>query len=69
LTVVVVHNWAEAGFVGLSFPFFVFFLIAIDYPAFAIASSPASLEATTAEEEIELVYRQQKSYMASRTAI
>jgi exopolysaccharide production protein ExoQ len=69
LIAVVVHNWAEASFVGLAFAFFVFFLIAIDYPAFGIASSPASLEATTAEEEIELVYRQQKSYMASRTAI
>ena len=65
LIAIVVHNWAEAGFVGLAFPFFVFFLIAIDYPAFAIASSPASLEATTAEEEIELVYSQEKSYMAS----
>ena len=57
LIVVVLHNWAEASFLGLCFPFFLFFLIAIDYPAFAIASSPASLEATTAEEEIELVYR------------
>jgi hypothetical protein len=69
LIAVVIHNWAEASFVGLAFAFFVFFLIAIDYPAFAIASSPASLEATTAEEEIELVYRRQKSYIASRTAI
>ena len=69
LIAIVVHNWAEAGFVGLAFPFFVFFLIAIDYPAFAIASSPASLEATTPEEETELVYSQEKSYMASRTAI
>ena len=57
LIAVVLHNWAEASFVGLCFPFLVFFLVAIDYPAFAIASSPASLEATTAEEEIELVYR------------
>jgi O-antigen ligase len=69
LIAIVAHNWAEAGFVGLAFPFFVFFLIAIDYPAFAIASSPASLEATTAEEETELVYSQEKSYMASRTTI
>ena len=57
LIAVVLHNWAEASFVGLCFPFLVFFLAAVDYPAFAIASSPASLEATTAEEEIELVYR------------
>ena len=57
LIAVVLHNWAEASFVGLCFPFLVFFLAAIDYPAVAIASSPASLEATTAEEEIELVYR------------
>jgi O-antigen ligase len=57
LITVVLHNWAEASFVGLCYPFFVFFLVAIDYPAFAFASSPASLEASTAEEEIELVYR------------
>jgi O-antigen ligase len=57
LIAVVLHNWAEASFVGLCYPFLVFFLAAIDYPSFAIASSPASLEATTAEEEIELVYR------------
>jgi exopolysaccharide production protein ExoQ len=69
LIAIVVRNWTEAGFVGLAFAFFVFFLITIDYPAFAIASSPASLEATTADEETELVYSQEKSYMASRTAI
>ena len=47
LIAIVIHNWAEAGFKGLCFPFFVFFIIAIDYPPFAIASSPASLEPTT----------------------
>jgi len=69
LIAIVIHNWAEAGFKGLCAPFFVFLLIAIDYPPFAITFSPASLEASTAEEETELVYSQDKSYMASRTAI
>ena len=56
LITIVIHNWAEAGFKGLCAPFFVFLIIAIDYPPFAIAFSPASFEATTAEEETELVY-------------
>jgi O-antigen ligase len=69
LIAIVVHNWTEAGFKGLAFAFLVLFIIAIDYPAFAIASSQASLEATTPEEETELVYSQEKFYMAGRTAI
>jgi hypothetical protein len=56
LIAIVVHNWTEAGFKGLAFSFLIFFIITIDYPPFAIASSAASLEATTPEEETELVY-------------
>jgi exopolysaccharide production protein ExoQ len=60
LIAIVVHNWTEAGFKGLAFPFFVFFIIAIDYPAFGIAASQASFEAASPEEEKELVYGQDK---------
>lgn len=31
LAAILVHNWTEAGFRGLSFPFLVFFIIAINY--------------------------------------
>jgi hypothetical protein len=60
LIAIVVHNWTEAGFKGLAFPFLVFFIIVIDYPALGIAASQASLEATSPEEETELVYGQDK---------
>ena len=69
LIAIVVHNWTEAGFKGLAFAFLVFFIIAIDYPAFGIALSQASLEATSPEEEPELVYSQEKLYVSGRTAI
>jgi exopolysaccharide production protein ExoQ len=65
LIAIVIHNWTEAGFKGLAFPFLVFFIIAIDYPPFAMAPSPASLDAATPEEETELVYSQEKFYIAS----
>ena len=61
LIAIVIHNWAEAGFKGLCFPFLVFFIVAIDYPPFAIASSPAFLEPTSPEEEPELVYAKRSS--------
>jgi O-antigen ligase len=55
LVAILVHNWTEAGFKGLSLFFFTFFIIAIDYPAREIAGSQASLEATVPAEETELV--------------
>ncbi len=60
LIAIVVHNWTEAGFKGLSFPFLVFFIIAVDYPAFEFAPSQVSLEATSTEEEPELIYSQER---------
>jgi exopolysaccharide production protein ExoQ len=60
LIAIVVHNWTEAGFKGLAFPFLVFFIIAIDYPAFEFADSQASLAATVPEEEPELIYSRAK---------
>jgi exopolysaccharide production protein ExoQ len=56
LIAILAHNWAEAGFKGTAFPFFVFFIITIDYPPFAIARSELPVETTTPEEETELVY-------------
>jgi exopolysaccharide production protein ExoQ len=60
LIAIVVHNWTEAGFKGLAFPFLVFFIITIDYPAFGIADPEASLEATSPGEEPELIYSQER---------
>jgi hypothetical protein len=56
LVAILAHNWTEAGFKGLSLFFFAFFLIAIDCPALEIAAPRASLEATSPEEEPELIY-------------
>jgi exopolysaccharide production protein ExoQ len=60
LIAIVAHNWTEAGFKGLAFPFLVFFIIAIDYPALGVAPQQPSFEATDPGEETELVYGQDK---------
>lgn len=61
LVAIVAHNWTEAGFKGLAFSFFVFFIIAINYPVPRIAAGEELLEATTSEEETELVYNQEQA--------
>jgi O-antigen ligase len=60
LVAILLHNWTEAGFKGLSFPFFVFFIIAVNYPQLRMGSVAAAFEATCPEEETELVYSEDK---------
>ena len=57
LAAIVVYNWTEAAFQGMSFLFFVFWVIALDYPNRQIAPIEQSSEVTRPEEEMELVYR------------
>lgn len=56
LVAILVHNWTEAGFKGLSLPFFVLFIIAVNYPRFGIGRVAPFLEAYRLDEETELTY-------------
>jgi O-antigen ligase len=60
LVAILLHNWTEAGFKGLSFPFLVFFLLAVNYPQLRMGPVAPSLEATGPEWETELVYSEDK---------
>jgi O-antigen ligase len=57
LAAIVAYNGTEAAFQGLSFLFFVFWVIALNYPNRQFAAVEQSSEVTGAEEEMELVYR------------
>lgn len=64
LIAVLAHNWTEAGFKGLSFYFFVFLLVATNYPKPRIDPLPSSSEATS-PAETKLVYSQDKVWQCS----
>ena len=49
------HNWTEAGFRGLSFPFFVFFLIALRYSRFDY-SNVHYADSVAQEQQVESPY-------------
>jgi hypothetical protein len=55
LAAIVVCNSTEAAFQGLSFLFFVFWVIAIDYPRYYLTPVEECSEAGSAEE-MELIY-------------
>jgi O-antigen ligase len=54
LAAVVVYNWTEASFKALSFMWFVFFIIAIDYPT-AWSTLGENSAGLTVEDETEIV--------------
>ena len=56
LVAVVFYNCTEATFKGLSLVWFVFYIIAMEYPNLRFASKEASFEPIGPEEEIELAY-------------
>jgi exopolysaccharide production protein ExoQ len=56
LVAILVHNWTEAGFKGLSFPFLVLFIIAVNYPQPKSSPIAPSDDAVSTDEEMELVY-------------
>jgi hypothetical protein len=60
LAAVVVYNWTEASFKTLHPMWFVFYLIALDYPKFARGFTGAALEAGEPEDETELVYSEEE---------
>jgi O-antigen ligase len=60
LLAILAHNWTEAGFRGLSFTFFVFFIIAMSYWNFSVVEAQPSSRAGSFEEEAELAYARRK---------
>ena len=56
LVAILVHNWTEAGFKGLSFPFLVLFIIALNHPRLGIGPTAPVFEVHSPDEEMELMY-------------
>jgi exopolysaccharide production protein ExoQ len=56
LAALILYNWTEAAFKTLSPLWFVFYLIATDYPRILLASAQSSDEVESPEESRELVY-------------
>jgi exopolysaccharide production protein ExoQ len=59
LAALVLYNWTEAAFKTLSPLWFLFFLIATDYPRIWFGPAEASVEVGRSEESTELVYAQE----------
>jgi O-antigen ligase len=51
----IVYNWTEAAFRTHAFPFFMFFLVAIDYPRSQFATVAQPVEADSTEADMDLV--------------
>jgi exopolysaccharide production protein ExoQ len=56
LAAIVVYNWTEAAFKTVSAIWFVFYIIAMDYPRFHLASAKSSVGFARSEEDPELAY-------------
>jgi exopolysaccharide production protein ExoQ len=61
LVAIVAHNWTESGFKGLGFAFFIFFIIAVNYPELRFGASQAPAETSVWDQEPEVVYSQDRS--------
>jgi exopolysaccharide production protein ExoQ len=59
LVAVILYNWTEAAFRTLSPLWFVFYLIATDYPRIHLAITQSSVAVATSEESRELVYAEE----------
>ena len=56
LIAVIVYNWTEAAFKNVSPTWFVFYLIALDYPLGRLAATDSLLDTRRSEEDATLVY-------------
>jgi exopolysaccharide production protein ExoQ len=56
LAAIVLYNWTEAAFKTLNPLWFVFYLIAMDYPRIRFSTAQTSMERESADESRELVY-------------
>jgi exopolysaccharide production protein ExoQ len=59
LAALILYNWTEAAFKTLSPLWFVFYLIAMDYPRPRLRTAQSSIEAARSEESQELVYAEE----------
>jgi exopolysaccharide production protein ExoQ len=66
LTAVILYNWTEATFKGLSVLWFAFYIIALDYPKLESESVVQSHEATGLGEEMGFAYSEQRSRRIDR---
>jgi exopolysaccharide production protein ExoQ len=62
LVAIVVYNTTESAFKGLSFVWFTFYVIAMDYPSFQLAPLEPSSETTSSKEESELAYSEEGTW-------
>jgi exopolysaccharide production protein ExoQ len=60
LAAVILYNWTEATFKGLSVLWFAFYIIALDYPKLESESIAQASEANDPGEEMELAYSEQR---------
>jgi O-antigen ligase len=58
---IVVYNWTEAAFKTLSAVWFVFYIIAMDYPRSYLTAPESSVEATSPQENPEFTYAEEES--------
>ncbi len=56
LAAVVLYNWTEAAFITTNPIWFVFFLIALDYPRSSLTTAESSAGVARSEEEMEVAY-------------
>ncbi|KAF5407812.1 MAG: hypothetical protein Udaeo2_20820 [Candidatus Udaeobacter sp.] len=61
LAAVILYNWAEAAFRTVSAVWFIFFIIAMDYPRSYLASAQSSVGLARSEEDREFAYVEGRS--------
>jgi exopolysaccharide production protein ExoQ len=61
LATVILYNWTEATFRGLSVLWFAFYIIALDYPKLDSESAAESHELTGPRDELELAYSERRA--------
>jgi O-Antigen ligase. len=56
LVAIILYNWTEAAFKTVSATWFIFYIIAMDYPRSHLASAQSSVGLARSEEDRELAY-------------
>lgn len=56
LAAIVVYNWTEAAFKTVSAIWFIFYIIAMEYPRFHLASAKSSVGLARSEEDLEFAH-------------
>jgi exopolysaccharide production protein ExoQ len=60
LAAMVVYNWTEAAFKTVSATWFIFYIIAMDYPRSHLTSAQSSVGLARSEDDMELAYVEEK---------